>query len=106
MLTTASVLRGQDEYILPMKTSRDTRDDTPLTYRDAGVDIGARHDPMGVAFLNGPNEGHDVFVPIDAIIGGQAMAGQGWRMLMDCLSAGRSISLPSQSCGASQLVLR
>jgi acyl-CoA dehydrogenase len=71
-----------------------------------GVQIGDRHDPMGVAFLNGPNEGHDVFVPIDAVIGGQAMAGQGWRMLMDCLAAGRSISLPSQSCGASQLTVR
>ena len=71
-----------------------------------GVEIGDRHDPMGVAFLNGPNEGHDVFVPLDAIIGGPAMAGQGWRMLMDCLSAGRSISLPSLSSGASQLCVR
>jgi len=71
-----------------------------------GVTIGARHDPMGVAFLNGPNEGHDVFVPLDALIGGREMAGQGWRMLMDCLSAGRSISLPSLSSGASQLCVR
>ncbi len=71
-----------------------------------GVEIGDRHDPMGVPFLNGPNEGHDVFVPLDAIIGGPAMAGQGWRMLMDCLSAGRSISLPSLSCGSSQLAVR
>ncbi len=71
-----------------------------------GVRIGERHDPMGIPFLNGPNEGHDVFVPLDTIIGGPAMAGQGWRMLMDCLSAGRSISLPSLSCGASQLTVR
>ena len=71
-----------------------------------GVSVGARHDPMGVAFLNGPNEGRDVFIPLDALIGGREMAGQGWRMLMDCLSAGRSISLPSLSSGASQLCVR
>ena len=60
-----------------------------------GIEIGARHDPMGVPFQNGPNQGHDVFVPADAIIGGRAMAGQGWRMLMESLAAGRSISLPA-----------
>ena len=59
-----------------------------------GVHVGDRHDPLGVKFLNGPTHGEDVFVPLDAIIGNKAMAGQGWRMLMDCLSAGRSISLP------------
>lgn len=62
-----------------------------------GIEIGTRHDPLGIAFHNGPSKGRDVFVPIDAIIGGKAMAGKGWRMLMDCLSAGRSISLPSLS---------
>jgi acyl-CoA dehydrogenase len=71
-----------------------------------GVTVGDRHDPMGIPFLNGPNYGKDVFVPIDALIGGPEMAGQGWRMLMDCLSAGRSISLPSQSTGTAQLCLR
>ncbi|HTE05572.1 MAG TPA: acyl-CoA dehydrogenase, partial [Planctomycetota bacterium] len=71
-----------------------------------GITIGARHDPLGVPFLNGPHQGRDVFVPIDAIIGGPAMAGQGWRMLMDCLAAGRSISLPSLSSGCTQLVTR
>ena len=59
-----------------------------------------RHDPMGVPFQNGPTPGDDVFVPLDAIIGGRAGAGQGWRMLMECLAAGRSISLPSLSVGA------
>jgi acyl-CoA dehydrogenase len=62
-----------------------------------GVEIGDRHDPMGVPFQNGPIEGHDVFVPLDFIIGGKEGSGQGWRMLMDCLAAGRSISLPSLS---------
>lgn len=71
-----------------------------------GVEIGTRHDPMGIPFHNGPNTGKDVFVPLDAIIGGQEMAGQGWRMLMQSLAAGRSISLPSLSVGAAQLATR
>ena len=71
-----------------------------------GIDIGARHDPMGVPFQNGPNQGHDVFVPIDTIIGGRAMAGQGWRMLMDSLAAGRSISLPALAVASAQLATR
>ncbi len=71
-----------------------------------GVEIGRRHDPLGIPFHNGPTTGKDVFVPLDFIVGGRAMAGQGWRMLMDCLAAGRSISLPSLSVGASQLAAR
>jgi acyl-CoA dehydrogenase len=71
-----------------------------------GVEIGERHDPLSIPFLNGPVRGRDVFVPVDAIIGGPKMAGQGWRMLMDCLSAGRGISLPSLSAGAAQLATR
>lgn len=62
-----------------------------------GLEIGNRHFPMGDPFLNGPIRGEDIFVPLDYIIGGQEMAGKGWRMLVDCLSAGRSISLPSIS---------
>ncbi len=72
----------------------------------AGVWIGNRHDPLGTPFLNGPTRGTDVFVPLDAIIGGPSMAGQGWRMLMECLSAGRSISLPANSVGGAQLAAR
>ncbi|NGX15607.1 acyl-CoA dehydrogenase [Wenzhouxiangella sp. XN24] len=59
-----------------------------------GVEIGLRHDPGG-AFMNGPNTGTDVFVPMEWIIGGQAQVGNGWKMLMDCLSVGRAISLPA-----------
>ncbi len=78
-----------------------------LVPRDTpGVSIGNRHDPLGVPFLNGPTRGEDVFVPLEAIIGGPAMAGQGWRMLMECLSAGRSISLPANSVGGAQLAAR
>lgn len=67
-----------------------------------GVITGRRHFPLNTGFLNGPTQGTDVFVPIDALIGGAAMAGTGWRMLMECLSAGRAISLPSSAVGGSQ----
>ncbi len=65
-----------------------------------GVNIGRRHFPLNGAFMNGPNSGKDVFIPMDWIIGGQPMLGEGWRMLMECLAAGRSISLPAQSIAA------
>jgi acyl-CoA dehydrogenase len=67
-----------------------------------GVAIGRRHFPLNVPFQNGPIQGRDVFVPIDAIIGGFQMAGQGWRMLVEQLSVGRCISLPSSAAGAAQ----
>ena len=62
-----------------------------------GLEIGDRHLPMGDPFLNGPVRGRDIFVPLDTIIGGPEMAGKGWRMLVNCLSAGRAIALPSIS---------
>jgi acyl-CoA dehydrogenase len=71
-----------------------------------GVETGRRHDPLGVPFLNGPTTGTDVFVPLDFIIGGPEMAGQGWRMLMESLAAGRSISLPALSAGAAEVSAR
>jgi len=71
-----------------------------------GVEIGARHYPLDSAFLNGPNSGKDVFIPVDWIIGGQSQAGKGWRMLMESLAVGRSISLPALSTGAAKLVSR
>ncbi|WP_406821327.1 acyl-CoA dehydrogenase [Pseudomonas sp. KnCO4] len=67
-----------------------------------GVDIGKRHLPLGAAFMNGPNSGKDVFVPLSFLIGGQAMLGKGWMMLMNCLSVGRSISLPAVGTGAAK----
>jgi acyl-CoA dehydrogenase len=72
----------------------------------AGVEIGNRHFPLNSAFQNGPNRGKDVFIPLDWIIGGAAQAGNGWRMLMECLAAGRSISLPALSVGAGKLAAR
>ncbi|WP_202302334.1 acyl-CoA dehydrogenase FadE [Dryocola clanedunensis] len=64
-----------------------------------GVEIGKRHFPLNVPFQNGPTRGNDIFVPIDYIIGGPKMAGQGWRMLVECLSVGRGITLPSNATG-------
>jgi acyl-CoA dehydrogenase len=71
-----------------------------------GVDLGRRHFPLNAVFMNGPTRGKDVFMPLDFIIGGPSMAGQGWRMLMECLAAGRSISLPSSNTGMAKLTAR
>jgi acyl-CoA dehydrogenase len=67
-----------------------------------GVTVGRRHLPLNVPFQNGPLSGKDVFVPLDFIIGGPTMAGQGWRMLVEQLSVGRCISLPSNSTGGAK----
>ena len=71
-----------------------------------GVTIGRRHRPMDQAFFNGPNQGKDVFIPVDWIIGGPDMAGKGWMMLMESLAAGRSISLPALSTGSGKVASR
>lgn len=71
-----------------------------------GVKIGRRHLPSGAAFPNGPNWGSDVFIPMSFLVGGQDMAGQGWRMLMECLAAGRAISLPASAAAATKQMLR
>jgi acyl-CoA dehydrogenase len=68
-----------------------------------GVDIGKRHIPAGLAFQNGPSWGRDVFIPVKQILGGEAQTGQGWKMLMGALAAGRGISLPSLSTAACQV---
>jgi acyl-CoA dehydrogenase len=67
-----------------------------------GVSIGRRHFPLNIPFQNGPIQGKDVFVPLDFIIGGPSMAGNGWRMLVEQLSVGRCISLPSNTTGAAK----
>jgi len=71
-----------------------------------GVKIGHRHLPAMQVFQNGPNWGHDVFVPLDYIIGGQERLGQGWKMLMTALAAGRGISLPSLSAAGAAYAAR
>jgi len=70
-----------------------------------GMSIGNRHRPMDSAFMNGPIRGRDVFVPMDWVIGGEAMVGQGWRMLMESLAAGRAISLPALGASMQQTAL-
>ncbi|WP_407278999.1 acyl-CoA dehydrogenase [Aromatoleum evansii] len=71
-----------------------------------GVDTGRRHFPLNGIWMNGPVRGTDVFMPLDFIIGGPKMAGQGWRMLMECLAAGRSISLPGSNTGMQKMTAR
>ncbi len=65
-----------------------------------GLEVGRRHLPLNIPFQNGPVSGKDMFVPLDHLIGGTQYAGQGWRMLVECLSVGRAISLPSGSTGS------
>ena len=67
-----------------------------------GIEIGRRHNPGG-PFMNGPIKGEDVFIPVDWIIGGASMAGKGWRMLIECLGAGRGVSLPSLATAGSEM---
>ena len=67
-----------------------------------GITIGRRHYPLSIPFQNGPTSGKDVFVPLDYIIGGQKMAGKGWKMLVELLSVGRAITLPASAAGGSQ----
>ncbi len=67
-----------------------------------GLDVGRRHMPLNMPFSNGPVRGKDIFVPLDSLIGGPEMAGHGWKMLVECLSVGRAISLPSGSTGGAK----
>ncbi|HLU62264.1 MAG TPA: acyl-CoA dehydrogenase [Gammaproteobacteria bacterium] len=71
-----------------------------------GVEIGNRANPLDAAFMNGTTRGKDVFIPMDMLIGGQEYIGQGWKMLMNCLSAGRAISLPALGTGAGKISSR
>ena len=71
-----------------------------------GVEKGERHDPMGVPFYNCPTEGHDVVLPINCLIGGHNGIGRGWIMLMECLAAGRGISLPASAVATCKAAAR
>ncbi len=71
-----------------------------------GVEIGRRHNPLNVPFLNGTTSGQDVFIPMDWLIGGVEYAGKGWGMLMECLSSGRGISLPALASATGHLATR
>ncbi|KZN39096.1 acyl-CoA dehydrogenase [Pseudoalteromonas luteoviolacea] len=71
-----------------------------------GVELGNRHDPMGIRFYNGTTRGNKVFIPMDFIIGGQKNIGRGWQMLVSCLGAGRGISLPALGVSTSQVALK
>jgi len=71
----------------------------------SGITIGRRHFPANIVFQNGPIQGKNVFIPVEWIIGGAKMAGNGWRMLMECLAAGRAISLPSSAIGGAKALV-
>jgi len=71
-----------------------------------GVVLGRRHDPLSTPFINSPTEGHDVVVPVDAIIGGPEQAGNGWKMLMETLAAGRGVFLPALNNGGGKYAAR
>ncbi len=87
------LIGDEDEYGI---TAALIPTDTP------GVTVGRRHNPLTIPFQNGPTSGKDVFVPLDFIIGGQEMAGKGWKMLVELLSVGRAITLPSSAVGGGQ----
>lgn len=70
-----------------------------------GIKIGRRHFPLNTPFQNGPTQGKDVFIPVDWIIGGKEQAGNGWRMLMECLAGGRAITLPSSTVGGAKALV-
>ncbi len=71
-----------------------------------GVKQGRRHDPLATPFVNSPINGENVIIDLSRVIGGKSNLGKGWKMIMECLSVGRGISLPSTSAGASKLVAR
>lgn len=77
-----------------------------IPHTTAGVIQGRRHDPLNTPFVNSPLNGDNVVIGLDAVIGAEAGLGKGWKMLMECLAAGRGISLPSTSAGGSKLVAR
>lgn len=70
-----------------------------------GLEIGRRHFPLNIPFQNGPVRGKDIFAPLTTLIGGPHMAGHGWRMLVECLSVGRAISLPSNATGGVRMAV-
>jgi len=87
--------------------SRDLGITVALVPRDTpGVEIGARHIPLDIPFMNGPIRGRDVFVPLTQVIGGTAGIGQGWRMLVESLAEGRGISRPALTTGAAKVASR
>ena len=77
-----------------------------IPHKTPGVRQGRRHDPLATPFVNSPLNGENVIVGLDAVIGGKDGLGKGWEMLMECLAAGRGISLPSTSSGGSKLIAR
>lgn len=103
-----ATVMGLAFYLLDPKHLLGDKEDIGITCalipsNTPGITKGRRHFPIGTAFLNGPTQGKDVFIPLDWVIGGEEKIGCGWRMLMECLSAGRGISLPAGAAGSVQV---
>ncbi|MDX2082822.1 MAG: acyl-CoA dehydrogenase [Rickettsiales bacterium] len=104
LIGVAFQLRDPDKILFDKEEAGITCALVPSTTK--GVRQGRRHDPLNTPFVNSPLNGDNVVIGLDAIIGGQDGLGKGWKMLMECLAAGRGISLPSTSAGGSKLVTR
>ena len=104
VLGLAFQLRDPDNLLEPQYETGITCALIPTSH--PGVIIGRRHHPSGIGFQNGPNSGTDVFIPMDWVIGGLPYVGKGWSMLMACLAAGRTISLPALSVGGAKFASR
>jgi len=66
------------------------------------LDTSMCHNPLGAGFPNGTVKADKIRVEVSSIIGGEKMAGSGWKMLMECLSEGRAVSLPATAVSASK----
>ena len=67
------------------------------------IEIGNRHNPLNIGFMNGTIRGIDIFIPMECVIGGEEKCGFGWNMLMESLGEGRGISLPAMSLATAKL---
>jgi acyl-CoA dehydrogenase len=67
------------------------------------IEIGNRHNPLNIGFMNGTIRGRDIFIPMESVIGGEEKCGFGWNMLMESLGEGRGISLPAMSVATAKL---
>ncbi len=65
-----------------------------------GLKLETHHNPLDAGFPNGTVKG-DLLIEMDRVIGGEERVGGGWKMLMECLAAGRAISLPSSALASS-----
>jgi alkylation response protein AidB-like acyl-CoA dehydrogenase len=89
-------------YYLPRLARGEEVPCLALTGPEAGSDAGAMLD-SGVVCRAGFQGQRDMLgIRLNWVIGGGSPVGQGWRMLMNSLVVGRSISLPANSVGVAK----